>query len=360
MTLRLLAGPFPMKSPDGVPLYLPNSNTEIFTWVDEFESILAAPSQKLEYGVLRPNWPGALVQLDGTVCRRNSQLAPYTRFQFDFGLNKLACGVERDVDWWSLRPRLTDEPYMQASVPIHYTTFSGGWTYTADRMLLAYAGVSPSSPVGLWAIDYETLAPTLEQATFPTTPDTGVSDGMPKWHLATGIRAQPGRRSMFFISHNAAVEYDYSAKQFIGWPRVLDPGPIVDGQYRRLVGFASKLGVWLAVDRVEIGHLHWQDRLWIYADQAVPHTITNPVLLPEDAANMKLGYAARYRVRVTGSFGEPCVGVPVRWSCTAPGIVMQQGTPTDENGWAETKIAFGFPGNSAPMVGMTLSAEVDI
>lgn len=343
MTLRLLAGPFPMKRIDGSPV----DDVQWILWVDELDSILTST--------------GRLIQLDGTVCERATNLGAIVEYSFDFGLNKLAQSTKyRDVDWWSLRPQLTDEPYMQASVPIHYTTFSGGWTYTPDRMLLAYAGIGPSAPVGLWAISYDTLEPTLEQPTFPPVPLTGVPEALPIWHLSTGVRAQPGRRSMFFISHNAAVEYDYVAKQFVGWPRVLHPGAVVGSNYRKLLGFASKLGVWLAVDRVQIGPSQWQCRLWIYADQAEPHTITNPALLPEDAANMKLGYAARYRVRVTGSFGEPCVGVPVRWSCTAPGIVMQQGTPTDENGWAETKIAFGFPGHSAPMVGMTLSAEVDI
>jgi hypothetical protein len=321
MALRLLAGPFPVRDIEG--------NYARFTqppmWSDAHMALLATGFVNKPTGDTSAY--GALVQIDGTLCVRNPARTAYDRHDPDLAGTGLAInsnvtgGIQRGVNPVTLVPEgefITDTMHLGG----------GGFMLLQDRILTGTGGIS-SRVYGA------TGSATLEQT---------ISPGLDTGGLGVKFSLGPAPGQVFVAGRDSAVLYDYVNRALVGWRRwfpTLSQFPPT---------YSAALGVWVVINTVHTPQTH--DTLTVYADEAVPATLSAPVALTPASA----GSASEYRVRVLGSSGEPCVDVLVDWAVNSPGVLLAPQSTTDGNGYATTRVA--LPLDSVGVT-VTVTAEVN-
>lgn len=349
MALRLLAGPFDMRTLDGELAY-----ATTLLWVEEFDGILCEAVAAYHPLALEGDYGASIMQLDGSVMFRNNTISG-NGFVYDHGRKQLSAhystATHRGVDWWTLRANAASEIIADPSVQIPV----GGSIYSnpaglllADRRVVAVR-VAGASFTSLYNVNYP-----------PNPVATKVLD-LPLGEMAPWVghkftRSGNDDRTAFLIGGGVSTaqdawEYDFVANQMVGWVRRLgDPT-------KTLAGYAPKLGVWFATDVVPFtnpaGNLDHYTRLWVYADEAVPVFLSNPVALTPPRS----GEVNSFQIRLTGAEGEPCAGHRINWSASARGTVLDLQTVTDADGYAQTRVSF-TPRSSGPQEGVTITAEV--
>jgi hypothetical protein len=386
MALRKLAGPFVYHVVEG--LYTPLA---VDFWCDELDGILA-------YGQW-PKYPGdyvsvfgrGVLQLDGTFTpRRSLPYATEPDLGYDLATRTLSrlissyseqtqttsYWVERGADW-----NLLQYPYTPQLIPVNidpdgvHAYFTHFRMFLPDRMIFIGYKIEGQFYTGpfetkIFGVSYDGVTPPQVEHTIQTSlvPGSGVLE---TWKPLgpTSVRfmqsATPNR-TVYIARQDSSgsskvVEYDYIAKQTVGWVRRLGAQPDLDAaagvpgaQPPHIIGYSTKHKVWLVQDNI-VGNDGWslEKRLSIFADGAVPATLSNPVALSPTRA----GEAVRYRVLLSGASHEPCIGHRVNWGCSALGTVITPQTITDQNGYAEALIAFP-PRQDGPLEGTNITAEV--
>jgi hypothetical protein len=377
MALKKISGPFEMKD-----LYGNYREAGIHFWCDELDGFLASGSWhpnpsavELEYGL-------GILQLDGTFTPRRSR--PYgTDFTpyYDLAKRRLAAytgeppdyNFARDVDWHSLEP-----PYAPENIPLNVASDGVHEVsphirmFLPDRMIFLGKTIEPPFYVGngttkIFSLAYGADSPPVAEHTIQTSvvPGSGVwEDWRPTANAATLMQSSTPDRTVFLVwskgTETRAVEYDYVAKTTLGWVRrlgfqaELSYELAIGGQtYPRLVGYSVKHKFWLVQDTPSISPTDFHLRISIFADEAAPMTLSNPVAL----SPTRTGEAVRYRVRLTGADGDPCIGHRVNWTCSNVGTVGIPQSVTDDGGYAETMVSFP-PRADGAWEGTTITAEV--
>lgn len=306
MALRQLAGPFPMKDIDG-------NYARFFVRPAWFDLLMAMPAvcyiEKPSGAVIQG---GMLVQLDGTVCSRNNALGNYDRFCHDTegtGISKthtFAGGfAQRGADPVTL--------IAEGDVVANPLQLANGAFFLADRTLVLNGNT-------VYGRAYGGSGDGTAEATL--TGGSLASGG-------TGLNYSPGPQpgQVFISGTSSAVLYDYINHQFLSWRRQLTAAAKFSLMY------SPRLGVWLAVNEVNSPETH--HTITVYADEPVPAALSVPVAL----ASVSEGSAVEYQVQLLGANAEPCAGVLVDWSSTAPGVVVTEQSTTDTEGYATTRVA---------------------
>lgn len=391
MALRKLAGPFEFKDTFGDyhPAYP-------ILWVDELDGFLADGSWRRE-----PADSGSIVagqgavQMDGTLTPRASRegTTPAGASVYDYDRvrrklvfpNPSAGLIYLGIDWMTLRI-----PYSPETLPLAFTgdgvhTFRGyRRAYLPDRMLLI--GQTIASPVvtKIFSLPYSGAGGTpVAEHTLQTetSPGSGIFDS---WSTSNDnqvrfIQSATPEQTVFIVRNSGtewkAVEYDFISKKTVGWVRKLGAQPdlqsasgIPGGLDPHILGFSVKHKVWAVGEDAPYpynppfpdeapqgiwGSVSFRKRMWLFADEAVPATLSNPIAL----SPTRSGEAVRYRVRLAGADAEPCIGHRVNWTCSALGTVLIPQSVTDSDGYAETLVAYP-PRADGPVEGTTITAEV--
>ena len=300
MALRLLAGPFPMKDMDG-------NYCRFFNKPMWFDSLMAMASvvmvKKATGDVLQP---GTLVQLDGFTAARNPALTAYDKFFHDTqntGIVRMSGGLtpnsERSVNPVTLYP---EGPPIADPLPLIYGAY-----FLQERVL--FTGLRSR-------LHSETGAGILE-ATLPAMNTGGIG-----YSYSPG----PGGGTVFVSALDSAVLYDHVNQEIIGWHRKLGFNAAFPPVY------SPALGVWFVVRQEVSPQVH--HTISVYSDEPVPTALSVPVAL----GVVGQGGSIEYRTRLLGASGEPCAGVLVDWSCTAPGVVQIAQSTTDVDGYARTRV----------------------
>jgi len=378
MAMKLISGPFELKD-----LYGDYRDATVHFWCDELDGFLA-------YSTWRPNPASSdqvdglgILQFDGTFTPRQSN--PSGEPYYDLGRRKLAMyqgspdyNFVRDVDWHTLQP-----PYIQETTPLN---FSGDGVhefdsfarmFLPDRILIIGKLIDPPFYVGtgttkVFSLAYGATTAPVAEHTIHTEAVLG-SGVFEDWRPGGGatvkvIQSGNPERSVYILWTKGlecrAVEYDYVQHKTVGWVRRLGNQPLlsyglaIGGQtYPRLIGFCVKHKFWLVTDTPEAppeSSWGFHRRVSIFADETVPVNLSNPVALSPTRA----GEAVRYRVRLTGADGDPCIGHRVNWSSSSLGTVNVTQSLTNDDGYAETMVSYP-PRFDGPWEGTTITAEVD-
>lgn len=378
MALKLISGPFEMKD-----LYGDYREATVHLWCDELDGFLAQSSWHPNPSAVELEWGMGIMQTDGTFTPRRSlpygtEGIPY----YDLGRRKLAMyqgspafNFARDVDWHTLQA-----PYIQETTPLN---FAGDGVhefdsftrmFLPDRILIWGKLIDPPFYVGngttkIFSLAYGATAAPVAEHTIQTelVPGSGVyEDWRPLGsNITKMIQSGTPDRTVFLVwtkgNESRVVEYDYVQHKTIGWVRRLGIQPdlsyelAIGGQvYPRFAGYSVKHKFWLVTDTPSVSPSEFHYRVSIFADEAEPANLSNPVGLTPTRA----GEAVRYRVRLTGADGDPCIGHRVNWTSSHLGTVNIPQSLTDDGGYAETLVAYP-PLADGPWEGTTITAEVD-
>lgn len=371
MALRKIAGPFEHKD-----LYGNYRESFIDFWCEELDGFLAYSSWFPNPSGGASEWGRGILQLDGTFTPRRSlpygtEDVPY----YDLAQRRLAWltgapdyQFERGGDWLSLQAPYIPEtvPLAIASDGIHvvdpYTRM-----FLPDRMILLGYEIESGFYTGpyvtkVFSLAYGATTPPVVEHVIETTAEPG-SGVLESWRpnnsftcklLQSGTPERSVLITRFHGGESKALEYDYVAKKVVGWVRRLGDQPTLGSPAGfnppHLIGYSVKHKVWAVEDHDPVSS---RRRVSIFADEALPVNLSNPVALSPTRA----GEAVRYRVRLSGADHEPCIGHLVSWTCSAIGTVMIPQSLTDANGYAETLVSFP-PKFEGPWEGTTISAEV--
>lgn len=409
MALRKLAGPFEFKD-----LFGDYHEAGIGNWVDELDGFLSEGSWRTDTSnstASSANGYG-LLQLDGVFVPRVSVAASLTpsssdgpNWPYDRATGMLAdyeagytgspdpvgyyLNIYRGKDWFTL-----ETPSAPVTVELTLAAVAGHtidpftFALLPDRVLFLGKVNSSSPPITkIFSVAY-TAAPfaaPIEECTLQTALLPG-SVTWEDWYPGSSdtrfISSSTPERSVFIVrkgttSNVRALEYDFLQNKVVGWVRRLGvqpemaeyPGSPVAGQVPAfLAGLSIRNKVWAVTETASYPYavapldeapqgpwaaVNYRARLWIFADEATPATLSNPIALSPTAA----GEVVRYQVRLLGADYEPCIGHKVNWSCSNLGIVQILQSETDENGYAETLVAYP-PRWEGPWEGATITAEV--
>lgn len=325
MALKLLAGPFPLRTLEG-------NYCRFFQrpmWFDQLQAF-AAPMYVNGGGGGDTILAGMLTQLDGTVLNRNDFAGNHSVYSHDIGLSGISVSSsyssgyhKRGVDWLTLS---SDE----ASIVTPLQLVWGDTLLLGDRALIIHTGSDIYwRPYGTATYTLETTLPAFDAA----------SGGNYAW-----TPGPTANRTAFIAGANKAFLYDHVAKQVVGWERRLD----WNSRYPMI--YSPQLGVWFAFDQVSSPETH--DRVWIYADAPEPSSLSNPAASGTTAQ----GKVITFTTRLTGALGEPCEGYLVDWSVTTgPGVLLDAQSTTDADGYASARV--GLPLGTAGQT-TTVHAEV--
>lgn len=301
MALRLLAGPFPMKDIDGNYARM----TSKPMWFDSLMALVCAANIRKATG--DTGNPGCLVQVDGFTGVRNPAVSAWAVYCHDTQNTGIAMGS----GGYSFSARRSVHPvtlYPEGAEIADPAQLSSGAYFLAERVLF---GALRSR------LHSETGAGTIE-ATLPAMDYGGV-----------GVSFSPGPRAgtVFIAARDGAVLYDHINREVVDWHRKLGFSATYPPVY------SPALGVWLVVRTEFTPEAH--DTISVYSDEPVPVSLTVPVAL----APVGQGSSVEYRTRLLGASGEPCAGVLVGWSSTAPGVVQIAQSTTDAEGYAITRVS---------------------
>ena len=249
--------------------------------------------------------PGCLIQADGTVTPRNSALTYWDTFAHDtegtgIALLRSSHGIAalRNCDPVTL---VSTEATVPDPIPLSSMAY-----FTKDRALRGAVSGRVYGETGAG------------------TPEVVISDlGSSLVSFSPG----PAPGQVFVCSNQAAALYDHINREVVSWKRVLGIVGI------RPMMYSPKLGVWFVLEELHTPVTH--NTVSIYADEPVPTTLAAPTAL----GTVGGGSAVEYRTRLLGAGGEPCAGVLVDWSATAPGVLLADQSTTDADGYAKTRVA---------------------
>ena len=380
MALRKVAGPFLHKDLLGI-----SRDASIDFWCDELDGFLASSHWRRTPSSTdsEVEWGRGILQMDGTFTPRRSldygsdDLAyyhlkrrrvafyrPNPNYDFVFG-----------ADWFTLQPPYTpvgSEPLNLATDGVHIVDpFTR--MFLPDRMIfLGYVAeggfFTGTYTVKVFSLAYGAITAPVPEHTIQTTKENPGSTVWEEWRpqfstTCKFMQSSTPERSVLIVRNHGdeskAVEYDYIAKKTVGWVRRLGTNLGLGGTTGmggettpQLVGYSTKHKLWAVQDYLNDGSFTHR-RMTLFADEAVPFALSNPVALSPTAR----GEAVRYRVRLSGADNDPCIGHLVNWTCSAIGTVMIPQSTTDVNGYAETLVSFP-PNADGPWEGTNISAEV--
>lgn len=301
MALRLLAGPYPMRDVDG-------NYCRMFhkpTWFDSLMAMAVVTIIKKPTGDSIQS--GTLVQIDGFTGVRNGALSAYDHYFHDTQNTGIARGADgfvpsvvrsvHPVTLYPEGPEIADPLYLASSA-----------YFLADRVLFQGLRSRLHSETGSGAIE----------ATLPYMNIGGIG-----YSYSPG----PDPGTVFVSAMDSAVLYDHINREIVGWQRKLG----FDAAFPPV--YSPTLGVWLVVRHAVSPEVH--DTISVYSDEPVPTSLSAPVAL----GVVGQGGSVEYRTRLLGASSEPCAGVLVDWSCTAPAVVQIAQSTTDANGYAITRVA---------------------
>jgi hypothetical protein len=316
MSVRLLAGPFPITDDKGVAPYQISN----FFWypnvgllMDTFRDVTDSSSDYLSIatmdGIYQPIsrrqphfigwWPEkGLVIVDG------SNIAPGPEETFE-PIALVSQVVADGIDFTGTGFTLFPVPYVRLS----------------DRRI--YVGNSDIHGV---VLDVLTSPPSfIDTIEGPTIPFSGPN----QW-------VRPGRtpQEIFIVEDGSS----YSQCRGIFYDtqkRVFTSGVYHINQLHCNVVYAPEFNVFVSV-QPEGSPLAMTTRVWSL--EVVPSTLSAPILL---SGSTKQGQLATYQVQLLGDFSDPCVGELVDWSLlTNVGTLLIKQSVTDANGYATTQVGF--------------------
>lgn len=303
MALKLLAGPYSMRDLDG-------NYCEFFKqpmWFDQLQAMIGPVIKRTPAGGLLTITPGHLTQINGAVLRRNEAVSNNSKYSHDLDTggiseaNTYASGYfKRLVHHVSLVAAGAAEPSPTAL--LGGVIQSGGKLFHIDG-----SGDIYSRPVG-------GSTDTLELELTSALNGDAWSPG-------------PAAGQVFVAGRSNALLYDVAGNALVGWERKLGATaawPMI---------YSKELGVWLVLTTSNTPTTH--NQISIYADQAVPTTLSAPAAL--SAVNE--GAAPQFRVRLTGASGEPCEGYLVDWAIQLPAKLLALQSTTDSDGYATVSVA---------------------
>lgn len=295
MALELLAGPIDVTH-KGASAYM---LTRRAMWADGVGIVGALQSSGI--GLV----PCVVIGLDGVARERNGRMGLWGGLTHNLDQRRLAM-------WDSANQYEVVDSYIFDSVEAGtaLTQIGAPWTVLPDRWISAYQGKVRTVP-------RQSNDVPVDEFALPV--NLGGS-------FAWITPARKAGRVMIGGPAGLAYEYDYLAKQLVGYRRHFGM-TCLDGVF-----YSAALGIWITLSQAS-GPTRTQMRIW--ADEVAPASLSAPAA----QASVVRGAAIEMRARLLGAHSDPCVGMPINWSVSAgPGSVDPAQSLTDADGYASTAL----------------------